>query len=107
MEAGYGCRIWVLNPQKGQENRQERKPPQGTLPRRPMSAFDLQEPERRLSSHTSKHTVFSDQDVYKNQYFYKFLDLSVNSTTTLHSVSKALTHCIQMSKIYDYFGSHC
>lgn len=46
MEAGYGCRIWVLNPQKGQENRQE-KPPQGTLPRRPMSAFDLQEPEKK------------------------------------------------------------
>ena len=33
-------------PQERQGNRQE-KPPQGTLPRRPMSAFDLQEPEKK------------------------------------------------------------
>lgn len=77
----------VLNPQKGKKTGRK-KPPQGTLPRRPMSAFDLQEPEK--TSHTSKHTVFSDQDVYKNQYFCKFLDLSVNSTTTLHSSVKSI-----------------
>lgn len=76
-------------PQERQGNRQE-KPPQGTLPRRPVSALTCRSLRRRLSSHTSKHAVFSDQDICKNQYFYKFHDLSVNSTTTLHSSVKSI-----------------
>lgn len=53
MEAGCGCRIWVLNPQERQEHSQEKaslRAPQGTLPRRPMSAFDLQEPAKKAFS---------------------------------------------------------
>ena len=83
MEARYGCRIWVLNPRKGKETARKslhRAPFPGD-PCQPLTCRSLR---RRLSSHTSKHTVFLDQDVCKNQYFYKFHDLSVNSTKPVH-----------------------
>ena len=89
MEARYGCRIWVLNPRKGKETGRKslhRAPSPGD-PCQPLTCRSLR---RRLSSHTSKHAVFSDQDICKNQYFYKFHDLSVNSTTTLHSSVKSI-----------------